>query len=98
MSGTTLSTSHGKKSLKDICDLIKVCGESNVTYLELDGLEVHFAPKRGEDQLTMGHFAPNIDMRSNQSPAEDGIPEEDRQELLMITDPLRYEEELVNQE
>lgn len=98
MSGMTLSTSLTKKNFKDIAQLIKACAESNVTFLKLDGLTVHFAPKHGSDDLTMGHFAPNIDMRSNQLPVitEDDIPEDS--DLLMITDPVRYEEELVNQE
>lgn len=82
-----------------ICELIKTCAASGVTNLVWGDLSVQFScqnEEKGLDYLTEESYAPNNRDSSTENPHDSGLTEEERKAILLITDPVAYEEELLN--
>ena len=82
-----------------ICELIRICSESGVQNLTFGDLSVQFMcqnEKKDVESLTNVDYAPNNGISSTENPHDSGLTEEDRRSILLITDPVAYEEELLN--
>ena len=79
-----------------ISSLIRACAEANVAELEWGSLKVRFSDHKRYENLTIEPTASNNDKETTENPPDSGLTEEFRKDQLMITDPVQYEEELLN--
>ena len=82
-----------------ICELIKACADSGVAELTWGGLHVQFScqnRKKELESLTNVDYAPNNSERTTENPLDGGVTEEFRTASLLLTNPVEYEEELLN--
>lgn len=100
MSGTSTSMTLDSKILKGLSSLIETCARNGVLKLEIEGIKVEFNPYAQivpDSDLTGSHIPTENSDVSNLEPS-DGALEEEKLELLKITDPAQYEEELLSQD
>lgn len=82
-----------------ICELIRACADSKVSEIRWGDLYVQFScqnDKKQLESLTNVDYAPNNDERPTENPHDSGVTEEFRKDQLLLSDPLAYEEELLN--
>jgi hypothetical protein len=79
-----------------ITSIIRACAEAKVTEFIWGDLIVRFSDNKWYENLTIGDTAPNNDGRTTENPPDSGLTEEFRKDHLLLTDPVAYEEELLN--
>ncbi len=79
-----------------ICELIRTCHESGVAEITWGSLHVQFLCQKTIESLTNVDYAPNNELSATENPLDSGITEEYRRDSLLLTDPVAYEEELLN--
>jgi hypothetical protein len=97
-SKSTTNSSYSKLSSKELCAIIKQCGESNVKKLEFEGLELNFYNENETDLRLIDANARAIITSSETNPqvsVEDELNHKDQYlEELKITNPAEYEKML----
>lgn len=107
------TTPMAKSSLssQEVCDIIKVCAETQALELKFDGLHIRFGTKAKDnpplvepDPLTKSNSDAEISEKQHAQLTKDSLEDdelrtrEDQLAELLITDPLAAEEMLRNEE
>ena len=86
----SMKTSSPKFGAKDICSIIEACSKAGVTHISIGDINITFNGAKSPNNLTDVAKDPNNGLRS--VPLEPVTDRDQELEILMITDPERYEE------